>query len=230
MNKSKNTLSPANVMWRKLGTIATSAYAPFRLIWEFTESNFPTFVVPNTAFGVLAALAATPLVNASGPPASWLSVLQNFPAVLFFNWWHTLIFDLSHQWAPAAVAEDTVNKPWRPIPQGKITGDQTRRLILAMIPISLGLNSYMNVWDQGVVIHVITWMYNELGGNDEWFFVRDLCTANAFAMFNSGALKIASGCYLNDTQCEVNRLGRIWTGIISAIIFTTLLVVFVLLQ
>lgn len=222
MIKSKNTPSPADTRWHKLGTIATSAYAPFRLIWEFTESDFPTFVVPNTAFGVLAALAATPLVNTSGPPATWLSVLQNFPAVLFFNWWHTLIFDLSHQWAPQSVAEDSINKPWRPIPKGKITGDQTRRLILAIIPVSLGLNYYMNVWDQGVLIHVITWMYNELGGCDEWFFVRDMCTACAFAMFNSGALKVASGCYLNDNQCDVNRLGRIWTGIISTVIFTTM--------
>ncbi|KAJ0120496.1 hypothetical protein J7T55_015225 [Diaporthe amygdali] len=222
MNDSRNTLSAVNNMWHKLGRIATSACAPFHLIWEFTESDFPTFVVPNTAFGILAALAATPLVNTSGSSVSWLSVLQNFPAVLIFNWWHTFIFDLSHQWSPQSVAEDRINKPWRPIPKGKITPDQTRRLILVIIPLSLGLDYYMNVWDQGIVIHVITWMYNDLGGCDEWFFIRDLCTASAFAMFNSGALKIASGCYMNDDQCDVNELGHIWTGIISAVIFTTM--------
>lgn len=223
IDSSKKTTSLIDKTWHMLGSVAMSVHASLRIIWGFTESDFPTFIVPNSAFGVLAALAATPLVDTSEPPPSWLSVLQNFPAVLLFNWWHALIFDLSHQWSPQSVAEDRLNKPWRPIPSGKITGDQTRRIILAIIPLSLALNYYLNVWDQGIVIHVITWLYNDLGACDDWFFIRDLCTASAFAMFNSGALKIASGCHLlPEDQCSVNGPGRVWTGIISAIIFTTM--------
>lgn len=234
-NSEKTSLSePPENLWRKLGGVVV---ASCRLIWGFTESDFPTFVVPNSAFGLLAALAAgsEPLVHTPFTLSSptWRTVLPNLPAVLLFNWWHTLLFDVSHQWGPASVAEDRLNKPWRPIPAGKVTGDQARRGLLALVPLSLALDHGLGVWDQGLLIHVLTWLYNDLGGCDEAFFVRDLCTASAFAMFNSGALKIASGCHLlsptshdpgadQGLECTLSGPGRVWTALVSAVIFTTM--------
>lgn len=207
-----------------LYTLTHAVCGFIHIIWDFSVSDLITFVVPNTVFGVLAALAANPLVN-SDPSPSVSAVLQNLMAVIIFNWWHTFIFNLSNQWSPESVAEDRINKPGRPIPNGRITSDQTRRTILAIIPLSLCLNYYLNVWVQGISIHLITWLYNELGGSDEAFYIRDFYIAAAFAMHNSGSLKIAAGCYpvgAYKDSCDLNRSGFIWTGIISAVIFTTM--------
>lgn len=196
-----------------------SIYNFFNVIWGFTESDFATFVLPDTAFGILGALATIPLTDANQP--SMLMVLQRLPAVVVFNWSNLLIFDLANQRSPDSVAEDYVNKPWRPIPRGKITTEQTRRLMLVTVPLSLYLNHYLGVWGQGILIHLITWLYNDLRGSDE-VAVRELLIAIGYAMFNGGSLQIASGCSQAQGDCELNSQGIAWTGIISAVIFTTM--------
>jgi hypothetical protein len=108
------------------------------LAWEFTESNFFTFVVPNTAFGILGASAGSRLGNDSVTHP--LDLLRRFPIVVAFNWLNVLVFDLSNQRHPESVHEDLANKPWRPIPTGKVTPEQTRRGVLAAVPIVLLFN------------------------------------------------------------------------------------------
>ena len=59
------------------------------LIWGFTESDSSTFVVPDTAFGILGALAATSL--SQGVEPSWTKVLRCLPLVLAYNWINVLL-------------------------------------------------------------------------------------------------------------------------------------------
>ncbi|KAI0838425.1 hypothetical protein F5Y06DRAFT_268053 [Hypoxylon sp. FL0890] len=191
--------------------IARVAY----LIWEFTESNFSTFVIPNTAFGILGAFAASVLVEGSNGHPSIMEVFQRFPLVIAFNWHNVLIFDLANQRSPESIQEDILNKPWRPIPTGKVTADQTRRSMLVAIPSVLMLNYALGVWRQGVFIQILTWLYNDLRGGDE--VIRDLIISIAYGMFNSGSLQIAVGY-----QAHISRGGIIWTSIISGVILTTM--------
>jgi hypothetical protein len=51
--------------------------------WLFTESDFFTFVVPNTVFGIACALAGFPLVLVED--GSTGAVLSRIPAVVLFN-------------------------------------------------------------------------------------------------------------------------------------------------
>ncbi|KAK1482178.1 hypothetical protein CCUS01_15835 [Colletotrichum cuscutae] len=157
-----------------------------RLIWDFTESNFATFVVPNTAFGLLGGLTGAPLTSGH---AATLSIVQRFPLVVAFNWYSVLIFDLANQRGPESVAEDLANKPWRPIPAGKVTPEQTRKAMLVAIPAVLALNYVLDVWEEGVFILILTWLYNDLRGGDE--LVRDAIIAVAYFLFNTASLKIA---------------------------------------
>ncbi|OTA53869.1 hypothetical protein K449DRAFT_339257 [Hypoxylon sp. EC38] len=187
------------------------------LIWEFTESNFSTFVIPNSAFGILGASAGSVLVEGSngyrGP--SMVDVFRHFPLVIAFNWYNVLIFDLANQRSPESIQEDLLNKPWRPIPTGKVTADQARRAMLVAIPAALMFNYALGVWRQGVFIQILTWLYNDLRGGDE--VVRDLIISIAYGMFNSGSLQIAVG-----SQAQISRGGIIWTSIISGVILTTM--------
>ncbi|KAL0941909.1 digeranylgeranylglyceryl phosphate synthase protein [Colletotrichum truncatum] len=184
-----------------------------RLVWDFTESNFSTFVVPNTAFGILCGLAGQPLTSGQ---ATALAVLQRFPLVVAFNWYSVLIFDLANQRSPESVAEDFANKPWRPIPAGKVTQDQTRRAMLVAIPAVLVFNYVLGVWKEGVFILILTWLYNDLRGGDT--LLRDVIIAVAYGLFNTASLKIAIG----DADTTITREGYLWAGIISAVILTTM--------
>lgn len=183
------------------------------LFWEFTESNFLTFVIPATAFGILGALASSRLTN--GQPSSFWHLAQCFPKVVAFNWSNVLTFDLANQRSQESIKEDLINKPWRPIPSGKITGEQTRRYLLVAVPVALALNYYLEVWNEGVFIQILTWLYNDLRGGDE--VVRDLIISIAYGCHNHGSLQIALG-----TQAKVSQGGMTWILIISGVIFTTM--------
>ncbi|KAK5993997.1 Diterpene cyclase eriG-like protein [Cladobotryum mycophilum] len=184
------------------------------LIWAFTESDFFTFVIPNSAFGILGAFAASSF--SEGVQPSVIDVLRRIPLIIIYNWSNLLSFDLANQRAPESVAEDCINKPWRPLPMGKITSDQTRRAMLASVPLTLWLNHGLGVWEQGVAIHIGTWLYNDLRGMDE-IFVREVLISVAYAMFNSGSLQIALG-----PEASISRNGIIWIAIISGLVLTTM--------
>lgn len=192
----------------------------FDVVWAFTESDFATFVVPGVAFGLLGALASTALVH-HGKRPSLADLLPRAPAVLAYNWSNLVVFDLANQRSPVSVAEDRINKPWRPIPTGKMSIKQTRRAMLVAVPLSLCLNYYQGVWAQGVLIHIVTWLYNDLRGGDE-FLVRELLIAVGYAMFNSGSLKIAGCGRSRHPDCSLNPRGLAWTAIISVVICTTM--------
>ncbi|KAL3303031.1 digeranylgeranylglyceryl phosphate synthase protein [Colletotrichum asianum] len=171
-----------------------------RLIWDFTESNFSTFVAPNTAFGLLGGLTGSPLTSGQ---ATALAVLQRFPLVVAFNWYSVLIFDLANQRGSESVAEDRANKPWRPIPAGKVTQEQTRAAMLVAIPAVLVFNYVLGVWSEGVFILILTWLYNDLRGGDT--LARDAIIAVAYFLFNTASLKIAIGDDLKDQAGDAGR-------------------------
>lgn len=184
------------------------------LYWEFTESNFDTFVIPNSTFGILSALAADALAH--GPPPTLISVLTRAPLVILFNWHNVFNFDLANQRQPESIQEDRINKPWRPIVTGKVSAEQTRRAMLLTIPSALLLNYLLGVWKQGVFILIITWLYNDIRGSDE--VVRDLLISVAYGLFNSASMEIAMGTENN----RINHQGVAWVAIISGVIFTTM--------
>jgi 4-hydroxybenzoate polyprenyltransferase len=184
-------------------------------LWLFTESNFTTFVIPDTVFGIFGALAG-PLLTSNASP-DLLAILSRLPQVLLYNWSNLLIFDLANQRHPDAVVEDALNKPWRPLVTGRITATQTRRLLLASLPIVLAINWYLGVWKETALLFSLTWMYNDLRGGDDDFILRNLIIGFAFGLYNGGALRIA--CGLDHT---ITNYGYYWVVLISGVIFTTI--------
>ncbi|KAJ0420913.1 hypothetical protein BJY00DRAFT_312583 [Aspergillus carlsbadensis] len=72
------------------------------LLWEFSESDIPTFVLPNTAFGLLAALAAPALLESAQSPSFWSLLIHGVPRMLLFNWANVFVFELANQRLPDA--------------------------------------------------------------------------------------------------------------------------------
>ncbi|KAK3984440.1 UbiA prenyltransferase family-domain-containing protein [Cladorrhinum sp. PSN332] len=190
----------------------------FSLVWGFIESDFLTFAVPHTAYGVFGALSSVPLVvpkDSRSDIPSTAQILGRLPLVLIFNVANLVIVDCANQ--RNAMTEDKLNKPWRPIPSGRITPDQTRRLMLALMPLVQVLNYLLGAWEQGVLFTVLIWMYNDLGGGDE-MIVREILLSVAFAVLNHASLAVAVGPGYSPL-CPV---GLVWTGICAGVILTTI--------
>lgn len=184
---------------------------PF-LVWQFTENDFPTFIIPNSAFGIFGALAGSRLLE--GPAPTVEEILWRIPVVIAYNWYMTFIFDLANQRGVESVQEDAINKPWRPIPSGYATMEHARIMILTLIPLAMAANYFLGVFHEGIWILVLVWMYNDLRGGDH--ILRDpLIAAGSFG-FNGGSLKLAGGPHR-----ALSREGHTWVAMIALVILTT---------
>lgn len=183
--------------------------------WLLTKSDFWTFVIPNTAFGVLGALAGPVLTTRKTTNVS--AVITRIPYVLIWNWLNLAVFDLANQRSPDSVTEDSLNKPERPIPAGHITPEQMRGLLLATLPIVLAASVSLGPWQETSLLFSLTWMYNDLRGGEENFVLRNIIIGLAFGLYNAGSLRVACGA-----GHTLHETGLHWVCIISAIVFSTM--------
>ena len=167
-----------------------------------------------TAFGILGALSGPLLTTNSSPDP--LPILTRIPLVVLFTFLNVLVFELSNQRQPAAIIEDKVNKPFRPLARGLISPAQTRNLLLAVLPLGLGVTYFMGVWKETSLQFILAWMYNDLEGGEHWIG-RNAIIAAAFGVYDEGALRIACGRGHAPTGT-----GFVWTAIISAVILSTM--------
>ena len=83
-------------------SLFTRLVYPLEIFWLFSQSDFFTFVLPNTAFGILGALSGSRLTTDENVSVG--SVLQRIPLVILFNWSNVFIFDLANQRLPESVS------------------------------------------------------------------------------------------------------------------------------
>ena len=69
-----------------------------------------------------------------------------------------------------------------------------------------------------VVMMVLTWMYNDLGGADEHFQVRNFINALGFMCYSSGSTVVAAGY----GEYILNDRAYSWLAIVGTVVFSTL--------
>ena len=148
--------------------------------------------------------------------ADLLTVGSHVPHVVLWTWLNIVLFTLSNQRLPDAVKEDAINKPWRPLPAGRITGFQAMQLLLVGIPIVFFASFYLGGVEETVLLTCLNWMYNELGGAED-YIGRNLLLAATYACYCSGSVKVASG-----HEYTMHRAAYQWIAIIAGVIFTTM--------
>ncbi|KAL3257367.1 hypothetical protein ABHI18_006887 [Aspergillus niger] len=184
-------------------------------IWLFTADDFTTFVIPETAFGICAALSGPLLTDDNTPDL--LSVVSRIPIVMLWNWLNLFVFNLANQRHPDSVAEDKINRPWRPLPAGRISILQARRLLLLAIPMVLAFSVYLGAWEETALLYTLNWVYNDLSGGDDGFILRNVLLALAFSQYNKGSLRVATG-----TGFDILPRAWRWIWLTSAVIGTTM--------
>lgn len=147
-----------------------------------------------------------------------MSTLARVVHTVTWTWLNTLLFTLANQRLPDSIVEDSLNKPSRPLPSGRITGTQTRRLLMISIPAVVVLTIYLGGTEETLILIALTWIYNDLGGADENYLVRNLINGFAHPAYSAGATRVACG----NTLCALNNAGYKWVAMIGAVIFSTL--------
>ena len=167
-----------------------------------------TMVYPDTTLGICSALCG-PLLT-TNPDPFFTEIMCRLPKVFVFN--------LANQRLPRSIQEDSINKPWRAIPSRRMTPPQAQRLLLACLPLVL-LADYLALGavEEAVVLMVATWMYNDLGGADESFVVRNLSNALGIVLYGSGSIRVACGA----PTYSLNQTAYQWLATIGAVAFST---------
>jgi len=184
--------------------------------WLFARRDIASIVLPETAFGIFSALAGPLLTTNPHPTVS--SIISRIPLVLLWNWLNVLLFGIANQRLPNSVLEDSINKAWRPLPAGRITQADARRLLLAIIPIVFAASYVLGGMRETATLMVLTWMYNDLEASDEHFQLRNLINACGFMCYSSGATVVAAGY----RQYSLTSTAYQWIGMVGAVVVSTL--------
>ena len=183
-------------------------------IWLFTYTDLKTIVGPTTTFGVLNALCTSEFdIHSSQIP---FDTLRRLPLVLLWTWINLLPFAISNQRQPAAVQEDILNKPWRPLSSGRLTPLQAKRLMLGLYPIAICISIILGAYRQSLSLVLLGYWYNDCKGADTSCVTRNFINACGFICYTSGAMKVALGSHMSTSPALIR-----WLLVIGAIVFTT---------
>ncbi|KAI1119863.1 hypothetical protein F5Y10DRAFT_273647 [Nemania abortiva] len=196
-------------------------------IWLFTFSDLKNILFPQTLFGILTALSTFKSGTTTSGTSDASQILYRTPMVMFWVWIHLLPIDIHNQQQPNAIAEDQVNKPWRPLPSNRCTLTQARCAMFLFYSIATLTSYKTGPFRWSISIMVLGIWHNTLGGSDANPFVRNFIVTLAYASFGLGALEIAQ----NESLSFGSRGGSIqsnfppfgaWIIILSLVIITTI--------
>ncbi|KAF1847087.1 uncharacterized protein K460DRAFT_374232 [Cucurbitaria berberidis CBS 394.84] len=156
----------------------------------FTCDQILDTVIPGTTFGITAATSG-PVLDL--PAQNITSILQRILLVAVWLWLVILQFCLQNQRNPGSVEEDSINKPWRPIPSGRVTSAQVEYLLIATHILASVASCCLGVLPIFVVYIILITAYNDFGGGDHNGILRNLFCGAGFSCYFSGAMSIALG-------------------------------------
>ncbi len=185
-------------------------------IWLFTFSDLKTIVGPKTVFGILNATSAPVFEISSAPPKG--STSQKILMTAFWTWVNLLPFAIDNQRQPAAIEEDRLNKPWRPMPSKRLTPEQAKRIMFLFYPIAFLVSAYIGGLRQCIALILLGYWYNDCGGADDSYITRNFINACGFICYSSGAMEVALESPLPLSETELVQ----WFLIIGGVIFTTI--------
>lgn len=201
---SRHTL-PRALGVQQLHTVMYHIYTAYL----FTCNNIKDIVCMGFLFGAINALVAPQL--SMGPPLSIYQILQAAPAMLLWSFSNLLLFNLHNQ--RNAVNEDALNKPWRPLPSGRLTPTQATRLTYCMYPVILLVSLSIGGLTPCLLEALFCLHYNEWGGAaNPW--LKNLLNGVGFTCFLAGPLEVVTG----HSVCQGKA--AIWLSIIAAAITT----------
>lgn len=185
-------------------------------LWLFTFSDLKTIVLPKSAFGIITLLSGQNLMNVTRPPCA--TICFCLPLVLVWNWLNLLPLAMNNQYTKESAAEDRENKPWRPIPAGRVTMQETRYLMFIGYAVAFLSSLILGGTVECVALILQGWIYNQLEGANKSYLARNVLNATGYLTFAAGATRVA--CMQSGT--ELHRRSSLWFMVLGGVILTTI--------
>lgn len=198
------------VLKRSLQSLCSFVY----VLYLVTSSDLVSVLCPGVLYGVLSCLSGTLLLTKDEPHL--FAILQRLPQMLIWIWLNLLVLCLANQRLPASVSEDAVNKPWRPLPSGRLTSTRARTILMLAIPVTSAASLVLGGSRETLVLFALNWIYNDLDAANDHYLARNLLNGLGITCISAGASLV--GC---ESACEVTMHGYHWWFIVATTIGTT---------
>lgn len=186
-----------------------------RTLWLFTQSDLKSMIYPNIIFSLACIVSKADL--APDHNGHLIDILSQIPYVFVWLWLNLLLFNLANQRLPSSIMEDAINKPWRPIPSGRMDAKQVNILIFTMIPVVLIISTALGAAKPALALMALTWAYNDLGGANKSYITRNLLNAFGMSIYSAGAIIVASG-----SRSGLTVTATQWIAFIGLVVLTTI--------
>jgi 4-hydroxybenzoate polyprenyltransferase len=203
----------AHFLWNPSHWLLTGFYHIYT-IYLVCSSNICDIIIPGFIFGAINSHIAPRY--SMGPAISANNILASAPFMLLWSVSNLFLFCLHNQRHPETIAEDTLNKPWRPMVTGRMTPQHATRIAYLMHPVCFLIALRIGGFIPYMILTFFHLWYNELGGASNGI-LKNIHNAVGFSCFYIGPLEVA-------TQHSVIRAGqviKIWLTVLMAIFATT---------
>ncbi|GJC80390.1 fumagillin beta-trans-bergamotene synthase af520 [Colletotrichum liriopes] len=161
-----------------------------KTLYLFTRSDVKTVLVPQIIFVMSAVLSGQALTTGHRETAG--EAVQRLPLAILWIWLNLIVCGVSNQRLENSVVEDELNKPWRPIAAKRLTPGQAQRLLLGMIPLTVGISAALGGFKPTLTMMTLLWMYNDLDGSSINIWARNAINTGGIMCFSAGSLEVLS--------------------------------------
>jgi hypothetical protein len=172
------------VIWAAMGTICSQRSTYYPAVVSISAA-------PNTPSSDIGYIAYHRFLSFLDVP--WANMLKGFSLSAVWVFMVSLGFSISNQRQPVSVQEDTLNKPWRPLPSHRITFLQASKLLSITTTIGLLFSSVFGGLGPYLIQLAASYYYNDLGGAQGHHFIRDLLNGIGMTAWLFGCIDIAGG-------------------------------------
>jgi 4-hydroxybenzoate polyprenyltransferase len=146
-------------------------------------------------------------------------ILRRTIFAMLWIWLVMLQFTLHNQRRPESIIEDSINKPWRPLPSGRISVKGVNCLLFVTYLATSVLSFQIGVISHFIVFTGLVYWYNDLGGSDRSGLFRNFLNASGYACLFSAPLRISLD---PSEELKIGDRATLWTLIMVLVIFTTI--------
>lgn len=173
-------------------------------------------LIPQTLFAAFSSLSGR--FTSEGDTPSLVALLGRLPHVAIWIWLQLLVLDLANQRLPDSIAEDTLNKPWRPIPAKRITVEGSQQLLVASVVVALMASTQLGGTAETLLLFAGNWTYNDVGFANGHWIVRNLWNAIGITTIGAGATRVACGL-----SAELSIAASVrWWALCGGMLMTTI--------
>lgn len=190
-------------------------------LFLFTKSDFKTVIFPQSIFAVAVALSGAAVSPKSYTRAYVSAVLLRVPHMVAWVWIHLLVENLANQRQPQSVAEDAINKPWRPLSSGRLSQDEALRLLQAGVPTAAAVSLLFDAFTPSATFTTLVWLYNDLEGSSTGPMLRNMVNAAGLCCLGWGGHNVLLAKEARD-QAPLSQDWLLhWILVTAAVIATT---------